>query len=210
MAESHFFSNKCRAQRALDHRLNVDFLRFTRLGASRIVVHQRREQILVERPPVHAYSDGLVVVERHLDDRSKILVAPFPAHISRVDSVFREGFRRFRILHKQQMTVVVEIPDHRDCDVHISEPARDLWHRAGCIVVVDRYAHQPASSPRQFSHLESGPGGISRIRIRHGLHNDWVGGPDRYASYHCSPSFPAGDYGQWFLRVLNLKANSPS
>ncbi len=107
------------------------------------------------------------------------------------------------------MTVVMEIPDQRDRDAHVGEPARDLWHSAGCVVVVDRYAHDPASSPGQFSHLEGRARGIGRIRIRHGLHDDGKGGPDRYASYHCSRGFSAGDYGQWFLRVLNLKANSP-
>jgi len=100
--------------------------------------------------------------------------------------------------------------DARPSSFVTREPARNLGDCTGSVVIVDRYAHQPASRARQFSNLEGRTRGISRIRIRHGLDNDGMGGPDRYASYHCSRSFPAGDYGQWFLRVLNLKANSPS
>ena len=78
----------------------------------------------------------------------------------------------------------------------------------GSIVVVDGDAHQLASGPRQFGHLEGRPGGVGRVRVRHRLHDDRMGGPDGYAANQCSRGFSAGDYGQWCLRVLNLKANS--
>src|SRR5450759_4314044 len=80
MTESHLFGDERRAQGTLNHRLDVDFLRSARFGAARVVVHQCREEILVERAPVHTDSDGFVVVERYLDDRSKIFVTPFSTH----------------------------------------------------------------------------------------------------------------------------------
>src|SRR6267143_7334059 len=87
MTEPHLFSDERRAERALDHRFDVDFLRGSRLGGARVVVHQRREKVLVKRAPVHADPDRLVVIKRYLDDRSKILVTPLSTHIARIDSV---------------------------------------------------------------------------------------------------------------------------
>src|ERR1700680_302940 len=121
MTEPHLFGGERRAQRTLDHRFDVDFLRGARLRTSRVVVHQRREKVLVERAPVHADPDWFAVIERYLDDRAKILVAPFSTHIARIDPVFVEGSCRGRVLREQQMTVVVEVSDQWYRDAHVSQ-----------------------------------------------------------------------------------------
>ena len=86
------------AKRAGEHRLDVDVLRVERLGAARVLVHHLREQILVERAPVHADAHRLVVVDGDLDDRAKILVAALAADVARIDAVLRQRARAVRVL----------------------------------------------------------------------------------------------------------------
>ena len=81
---------------------------------SGVRVHHLREKILIERAPIHSNPDGLVVIERDADDRSKVLVAALAADVARIDAILRERLGTGRVLGEQQMPVVMEIADDRD------------------------------------------------------------------------------------------------
>ena len=95
-AEPDLLGERGRAQRALEHRLDVDVLRVARLRRARVRVHHLREQVLVERAPVHADAHRLVVLDGDLDDRAEVLVAPLAADVARVDAVLGERARAVR------------------------------------------------------------------------------------------------------------------
>ena len=67
------------------------------LGELRVLVHQAREQRLIERAPVDADAHRLAVAERQLDQRRELRVALLAeADVAGIDAVFVErlGARR--------------------------------------------------------------------------------------------------------------------
>ena len=106
------------------------------------------------------------------------------------------------------MTVVVEVPDERNGNSHVGEPARDLGDRACGIVIVDRDAHESTSGASEVSHLKRGAGRIGRVRVRHRLHDDRVGGPYGNTADNGGRGLSSRYDGQLCLREVNLKANS--
>ena len=91
-----------------------------------VLVHQLRQQRLVERAPVDADADRLVPFHRDADDRLEVLVVALGADVARVDAVLGEIARRFGILDQQLVAVVVEVADHRHADAQVVELAADL------------------------------------------------------------------------------------
>jgi hypothetical protein len=110
MTETDFFGERRRAQGALQHRLDHDVSRVERFGGGSVFIHQAREEILIQRSPVHADANGLVVVERDLDDLPKVFVASFAADVPRIDAILGQGLCAGRVFREQQVAVVVEVP----------------------------------------------------------------------------------------------------
>src|ERR1700730_7752120 len=86
-----------------------------RLRAHGILVHHPREQTLIKRAPVNAYSNGLLILNRNFDHLLKILVVMLPGpDIAGVDSVFGQRSRALRIFLEQYVTVIMKITDDRN------------------------------------------------------------------------------------------------
>ena len=72
------------------------------VGRLRVLVHQARQQLLVERAPVDADAHRLVVLERQLDDGGELRVAlVLEADVAGVDAVLVERLGAGRILGEQ-------------------------------------------------------------------------------------------------------------
>ena len=72
----------------------------------------------------------------------------------------------------------MEVADDRDRDAHVDQAAGDLGDRACRLLVVDRDANELAAGARELGHLERGPRGVGRVRVRHRLHDDRMRRPD--------------------------------
>ena len=141
MAEPDGFSHLGGAEGGGEHRLHVHILRGAWISGRGVLVHHLREEILVERAPVHADAHGLVVIDGNLDDRTKVLIPPLAAHVPRVDAVLGKRTRAVRMPGEQQVAIVVKVSDDRHGHTKIRQPTRDLRDRRGRLVVVHRDAH---------------------------------------------------------------------
>lgn len=147
-------------------------MRVVRLAAPRILVHHLRQQILIERAPVHADAHRLVVVDGDLHDRAKVLIASFAADVARVDAILGQFAGALGIAREQQMAVVVEIADDRDDDSRARNAPSDLGDGGRRLLVVHRHPHQLRPCPRQGDHLLGGRHGIGCVGIGHRLDDD--------------------------------------
>ena len=77
VAEASVFGEGSGAECALEHGLDIDIACVVRLGAVRVLIHHRREQVLIERSPIHADADRLAVGDGDFDDRAEVFVAAF-------------------------------------------------------------------------------------------------------------------------------------
>ena len=67
-----------RSNGALDHRLDHDVPGVFRLGQARVRVHQLRQDRLIQRAPVYADPDRLVVLDGDADDLGEVIVVMAP------------------------------------------------------------------------------------------------------------------------------------
>jgi hypothetical protein len=167
VAQADFFGQFGRAQGAGEHGFDVHVLRVEALGAMRVLVHHLRQQILIERTPIHADADRLVVVDRDLDDRSKILISALAADIAGIDPVFGQCSRAFGILRQQQMAVVMEVADDGDDHAGVDDPPRDVGNRRRGAFVVDGHANELRAGTRERHDLRRGACGVGRVGVRH-------------------------------------------
>ena len=143
VAEPDFLCELGATECAGKHRFDVDIacVALLVIQRARVLVHHVCEQILVERAPVDANSDRLVVVDGDLDDRPEILVAALRADVAGVDAVLGQGAGTLWILGEEQVSVVVEVANDGDVDPIVPDAARDLGDRGSRVLVVDRDAH---------------------------------------------------------------------
>ena len=73
-AQSVFLRQAGGIQRAHHHGFHGHFARVFRLSQQRILVHHARQQRLVERSPVHADTNRLLVLDRDLDHGAEVVV----------------------------------------------------------------------------------------------------------------------------------------
>ena len=84
--------------------------RIPRVFARRILVHQPRQELLVETAPVHTDAYGTVVLQRGLHHGPKLGVTlGAPTHVPGVNTVLRERHRTFRHLRQELVAVEVKI-----------------------------------------------------------------------------------------------------
>ena len=90
---------------------------FARLG---VLVHQVREQLLIERAPVGADAHRLVVLDRHLDDGGELpVLLVLEADVAGIDAVLVERLGAGRMIGQQLVADVVEVADDR----HVARPS---------------------------------------------------------------------------------------
>ena len=89
-----------------NHRFHHHVACITRFRELRVGVHHLGQQRLVERAPVHADADGLLVLHGALHHGAEVVVVFAPdRNVARVDAVLRKCFGAIRILAQQQMAV---------------------------------------------------------------------------------------------------------
>ena len=108
------------------------------IGALRVFVHHAGQQGLVERAPVDADADRLLIFDGALDHGAEIVVV-FAADgdVAGIDAVLGQGPSAGRILFQQQVAVVVEVADDGDVDVPFGEAFDDVRQGSSGVVVVD-------------------------------------------------------------------------
>ena len=160
-------------QRRLDHRLAGDRARVLRVRRLGVLVHQVREQLLVERAPVGADAHRLVVLDRHLDDRGELLVLlVLEADVAGIDAVLVERLGAAGMLGEQLVADVVEVADDRDVDADLEQPLLDLGHGRGGLVAVDGDAHDLGAGLGEGRDLAHGAVDVRGVGVGHRLHHD--------------------------------------
>ena len=97
--------------------------RLERRGARGVLVHERGQELLIERTPVRADAHRLAVADRDLDDLAELQVAlVLEADIAGIDAIFVERLGAGRMIGEQLVADIVEVADQRRGDA--------LW-RAG-------------------------------------------------------------------------------
>jgi len=173
-----------RFQRAHHHRLQHHRARVRRRRLPGILVHQPREQRLVERTPVNANPHGTVILHRGFDHRAEVVVVlPPDIHVARIDSVLRQRAGALGIFLQQDVAVVMKIADDGNADAGAVQFLDDARHRLRGLVIVDRDAHQFRASARQGGGLVHRALDIRGIRVRHRLHDDRMARPDSNSAY---------------------------
>ena len=99
LGQADLLGARRRQQRRLHHRLVHHRARVRRLRRLGVLVHQPRQQFLIERAPVDADAHRLVVFDRHLDDLRELRIAlVLEADIAGIDAVFVERLGAARML----------------------------------------------------------------------------------------------------------------
>ncbi len=145
-----------RKKRGLDDRLARHRARVERRGGGGVLVHQMRQQLLVERAPVRSDPHRLAVLDGELDDLGELQVALVAeADVARIDPVFVERLGAGRMLGEQLVSDVVEVADQRDRDAHRREPVADVGNRRRRFLPVHRQAHELRARASQRRDLSS-------------------------------------------------------
>ena len=152
-------------------------------GRCGVLLHQFRQEILVERPPVHTNAHRFAMVDRHLDDRLEVLVAVLAPHVARIDSILGEEFCCLRVRGKQLMAVVVKVPNDWRREPIIRQSLHDLGDCCSRCIIVHRNSYDLTSSACEVSNLCRGAGSIRGVGVGHRLHHDRVGGAHHHATY---------------------------
>ena len=158
------------------------------LRRPRILVHQVRQQLLIERAPVDADAHRLVVLQRQLDDGRELpVLLVLEADVARIDAVLVERLGAGRVLRQQLVADVVEVADDaarsrracasasRMCGTALAASSRST---------VMRTSSEPARCQRRDLRRRSGD--VGRIGVGHRLHDDGrVAADDHAAHVHC-------------------------
>ncbi len=150
-----------------------DLLGCQGLRAGRVLVHESRQELLVEAAPVHADAHGLVVATGGLDHFSELRIAlAATADVTGVDTVLREGFGAGRVLTQELVAVEVEVADEGHVDALFIETLPDEGHAGGGLARVDCDAHELGACAGEGFDLLGRAFDIRGVRVRHRLHDD--------------------------------------
>src|SRR5439155_6527535 len=164
-----------------------------RLGPTRVLIHQRGEELAIERAPVDADPHRLPVRRGDLDDPSEVIVVLLPgSDVSGIDPVLVEGARALGILREQEVAAEVEVPDDGRRDALIAHAPHDLGHRLGRLRRVDGDADELGSRLGERRGLVGGRFGIGGVRVGHRLDGDGGAASDRHRADGDRDGVPAG------------------
>ena len=164
--QADLFGALTRQQRGLDHRLAGHLARVLRIVGARILVHQVREQFLIERAPIDPNAHRLAVLGRGLDDGRELAIAlVLEADIAGIDAVLVERFGAGGMIGKELVADIVEVADQRHLAALLQQPFLDLRHRRRGFVAVDGDAHDLGAGARERGDLPHGR--VRRPRCRY-------------------------------------------
>ena len=141
-----------------------------RLG---VLVHEMREEFLIQRAPVDANADGLFVFECQFDDGGKLRIAlGLEADISRIDAVFAERLGASRVIGQQLVADIVKIANQRNTHAHFHQAIANMRHGCRSLVAIHGDAHDLGTREGKGRDLFGRRLDIGGIRIGHGLHHN--------------------------------------
>ena len=142
-------------------------------GRSRVLVHQLGEQFLIERAPVGADADRLVVLVGDLDDVGELGVAlVLEADIAGIDAVLVERLGAGRIVGEQLVADIMEVADQGRGDAALAQAVADMRNGGGRLLAIDGDAHHFRSGARQRRDLRDRAVDIGGVGVGHRLHDD--------------------------------------
>ena len=142
-----------------------------------------RQHLLVERAPIGADADGLVVLDRQFDDRGELPVLLFlEADIARIDAILGERLAAGGMIGQELVADVMEIADQRNRNALFSEPFPNMRDGARGLVAVDGDAHQFRARPRQRRDLRDRRVDVGGVGVGHGLHDNRRAAADRHGA----------------------------
>jgi hypothetical protein len=161
-----------RIERRADHRLAHHLFGSQGGRCLCILIHQAREQLLIEAAPVHADAHRLAIADGALDHGGKLVVAfrAF-ADVARVDAVLGERLGAVRELGQQLMAVVMEVAHQGHAAADRVQAGADARHLRRSLRRVDGDAHQLRTGARQLLHLLGGRLRVGSVGIGHRLHH---------------------------------------
>ena len=150
-----------------------------RLG---VLVHQVRQQFLIERAPVGADAHRLVVLDRHLDDGGELpVLLVLEADIAGIDAVLVERLGAGRMIGQQLVADVVEVADER----HVARPScssRSLMCGTAAAASSRSTVMRTISEPARASAAtwRDGAVDVGGVGVGHRLHDDRRAAADRH------------------------------
>ena len=160
-----------------DHGFHHDVACGQRVGEAVVVVHHLGEEGLVERAPVDADADGLLVLYCDFDHGAEVVVV-FAADgaVARIDAVLGEGFCGVRVFGEELVAVVVEVADDGGVPALFLDAFDDVRDGLRGVVVVDGDADELRAGAREGGDLLDGRLDVGGVGIGHRLDDDGSGG----------------------------------
>ena len=104
-------------ERGDDHGFHHDVAGGPGGGGFGVLIHHAGEERLIERAPVDADADGLLMVDGDLNHGAEVVVvAAADGDVAGIDAVFGESFGAAGVLFEQNVAVVVEVADDGGVD----------------------------------------------------------------------------------------------
>ncbi len=192
-------------ERAGDHGLNHHVARRQRLSELAVLVHHAREERLIERTPVDADADRLLILDGALDHDAEVrIVFASDGNIAGIDAVLGESARSGGIFLEQDVAVVVKVSNDRHAQAALFKALDDV--RNGCrgVFIVDRDANQLGAGESERGDLVDCALNVGRIGVGHRLDDDGNFPADSDVADADGWSFSAGD----FCHVSSLPKSS--
>src|SRR6185369_5770846 len=162
------------AQCAQHHGFHHYVASFQRLRTLCVLVHHVCEKSLVERSPVHADANRLLVLDGALDHGAEVVVVfASDGNVSGIDPVLCQGLGAGRVLLEKDVAVVVEVADDGYLDSHHAEFFDHRVDRFSGVVVIDGDADELGTGEGEVGNLPDGRADVGGISVGHGLHHDW-------------------------------------
>ena len=153
------------------------------IRAPGVLVHEVRQETLVQGTPVDPDPHRLAVVHGHPHDGLEVLVPPGGAHVAGVDAVLGEGPGSLGIPGEEDVTVVVEVPDNGCVDSFVGQAGHDLRDRLRRFLVIHGDPDQLAPGQGQGLDLVYGCDNVGCVGVGHGLDHHRVRAPDSHATH---------------------------
>ncbi len=168
---------------ALHHGVPQNGSGLLRLRGPGVLVHELREQALVQRSPIHADANRFPVFHRHSYDGLEVVIPAGGAHVPRIDPVFGQGRCAVRKSGQEDVAVVVEIPDDGRFHSGIPQASNDLRYGPGRSLVVHRHPDDLTPGLGKGHHLGHGGIHIRRVGVGHGLDHHRILPPHRHPTH---------------------------
>ena len=138
-----------------------------------VLVHHAGEQRLVERAPVDADADRLLVLDGALDhDLEIVVVFLADGGVAGIDAVLGESAGGGGKLLQQEVAVVVEVADDGDADAALVESFDDGGNGGGGFLVVHGDADDLGAGQGERFDLLDGAGDVGGVGVGHRLDDD--------------------------------------